>query len=101
MPSQPPIHFVPAAISFGIKRLGHGADHTPPCGVKAKNVWNNSSIPQYTFMVLTVNTSLFTTLMTSSILSPPRVACDSCHQNTGMAYIITVFVYNDKVNGLR
>jgi hypothetical protein len=71
MPNQPPIQFVPATISFGIKRLGHGADHTPPCDVKAKNVWNNSSIPQYAFMVLTVNTSLFITLMTSSVNSFP------------------------------
>jgi len=71
MPNQPPIHFVPAANSFGINRLGHGADHTSPCGVKANNVWNNSSILQYAFIVLSGNTSLFITLMTSSVNSFP------------------------------
>jgi hypothetical protein len=71
MPNQPPFHFVPAAISFGIKTLGHEADHTPPCGAKVNNVWNNSSIPQYAFMVLTGNTSLFITLKTSSVNSFP------------------------------
>jgi hypothetical protein len=68
-PIQPHIHFVPAANSFGIKRLGHGADHTTPCGVKANNVWNNSSIPQYALIVLSGNTLLFITFMTSSVNS--------------------------------
>ena len=77
--------------------MGHEADHTPPYGAKVNNVWNNSSIPQYAFMVLTGNTSLFITLMTSSVNSFPT----SCHQNTGTTYIITVFIYNDKVNGVR
>jgi len=31
--------------------MGHEADHTPPCGAKANNVWNNSTIPQYAFTI--------------------------------------------------
>jgi len=29
-PAQPPMQWVPAALSLGVKRLGREADHSPP-----------------------------------------------------------------------
>jgi hypothetical protein len=36
-PTQPPIQWVPGALSLGVKQLGHDADHTPPSSAKVKN----------------------------------------------------------------
>jgi hypothetical protein len=36
-PTQPPILWVLRAISSGVKRLGHEADHSPPSSAKVKN----------------------------------------------------------------
>jgi hypothetical protein len=49
-PTQPPIQWVPGALSLGVKRLGHEADHSPPSSAKVKNVWSYTSTPQYFFM---------------------------------------------------
>jgi hypothetical protein len=35
-PTQPPIQWIPGALSLGVKWLGHGADHSPPSGVEVK-----------------------------------------------------------------
>jgi hypothetical protein len=35
-PTQPPIQWVPEALSLGIKRLGREADHSPPSSVEVK-----------------------------------------------------------------
>jgi hypothetical protein len=35
-PTQPPNQRVPGALSLGIKRLGHEADHLPPFSVEVK-----------------------------------------------------------------
>jgi hypothetical protein len=36
-PTQPPIQWVPGALSPGVKWYGHEADHSPPSSVKVKN----------------------------------------------------------------
>jgi hypothetical protein len=35
-PTQPPIQWVPGALSLGLKRPGHEADHSPPSSAKVK-----------------------------------------------------------------
>jgi hypothetical protein len=36
-PTQPPIKWVPGAISRGVKRQGREADHSPPCSAEVRN----------------------------------------------------------------
>jgi hypothetical protein len=48
--TQPPIQWVPGALSLGTKRPGCEADHSPPSSAEVKNAWSYTSIPQYTFM---------------------------------------------------
>jgi hypothetical protein len=40
-----PIHWVPRALSLGVKQPGHEADHSPPSSVEVKNVWSYTSTP--------------------------------------------------------
>jgi hypothetical protein len=42
-PIQPPIQWVPGALSLGIKRPGHEADHSLPSSVEVKNTWSYTS----------------------------------------------------------
>jgi hypothetical protein len=35
-PTQPPIQWVPGALSLGVKQPGHEADHSPPSSAKVK-----------------------------------------------------------------
>jgi hypothetical protein len=35
-PTQPPIQWVPGALSLGVKRLGREADHSPPSRADVK-----------------------------------------------------------------
>jgi hypothetical protein len=35
-PTQPPIQWVPGALSLGVKRMGREADHLPPSSAEAK-----------------------------------------------------------------
>jgi hypothetical protein len=35
-PTQPPIQWVPGALSLGVKRPGREADHSPPSSAKVK-----------------------------------------------------------------
>jgi hypothetical protein len=46
-PTQPPIHWIPAALSLG---HGHEADHLHLSIAIVKNVWSYTSTPQYAFM---------------------------------------------------
>jgi hypothetical protein len=48
--TQPPIQWVPGALSLGVKRSGREADHSPPSSAKVKNAWSYTSTPQYIFM---------------------------------------------------
>jgi hypothetical protein len=45
MPTQPPIQWVPEALSLRVKWLGCEADSSPPSGAEIKNVWSYTSIP--------------------------------------------------------
>jgi hypothetical protein len=44
-PTQPPVQWVPAALS-----LGHEADRSPPSSAEVNNVWRYTSTPAYVFM---------------------------------------------------
>jgi hypothetical protein len=44
-PTQPPIQWVPGALSLGVKWLGHEADHSPPSGAEVRNAWSSTSTP--------------------------------------------------------
>jgi hypothetical protein len=37
--TQPPIQCAPGALSPGVKRQGHEADHSPPTSVEVKKTW--------------------------------------------------------------
>jgi hypothetical protein len=50
-PTQPPIQWVPGALSPGVKQPGREADHSPPTSAKIKKTWVYTSTPQYTFMM--------------------------------------------------
>jgi hypothetical protein len=49
-PTQPPIQWVPGALSLGIKQPGHEANHSPPSSAEVENAWSHTSTPQYVFM---------------------------------------------------
>jgi hypothetical protein len=44
-PAQPPIQWVPGALSLEVKRLGREADHSPPNSTEVKNAWSYTSTP--------------------------------------------------------
>jgi hypothetical protein len=44
-PTQPPIQWVPGALSRRVKRPGCEADHSPPSSAEVKNAWNYTSTP--------------------------------------------------------
>jgi hypothetical protein len=41
--TQPPIQWVPGALSLGVKRPGREADHSPPSSAEVKNAWSYTS----------------------------------------------------------
>jgi hypothetical protein len=41
--TQPPIHWVPGALSLGVKRPGREADHSPPSSAGVKNACSHTS----------------------------------------------------------
>jgi hypothetical protein len=43
--SEPPIQWVPGALSLEVKQLGHEADHSSPSSAEVTNVWSYTSIP--------------------------------------------------------
>jgi hypothetical protein len=48
-PTQPPIQWVPGALSLGVKRPGREADHSPPTSAEVKNAWSYTSTPTIRF----------------------------------------------------
>jgi hypothetical protein len=44
-PTQPPIQWVPRALTSLIKQPEHEADHSPPSSVNVKNAWSYTSTP--------------------------------------------------------
>jgi hypothetical protein len=49
-PTQPPIQWLPGALSLGVKRAGREADHSPPSSAEVKEWVELYSTPQYAFM---------------------------------------------------
>jgi hypothetical protein len=49
-PAQPPIQWVPGALSVEVKRPGCVADHSPPSSAEVKNEWSYNFTPQYAFI---------------------------------------------------
>jgi hypothetical protein len=43
--SQPPIQWVPGALSPGVKQPGHEVDHSPPTSAELKKMWIYTSTP--------------------------------------------------------
>jgi hypothetical protein len=46
-PTQPPIQWVPAAVSVEVKQPVREADHSPPSSAEFKISWRFTSTPQY------------------------------------------------------
>jgi hypothetical protein len=44
-PTQPPIQWVPGALSPGVKRPGREADHSLPASAEVKKMWISTSTP--------------------------------------------------------
>jgi hypothetical protein len=44
-PTQPPIQWVPGALSLGIMWPAREVDHSPPSSAEVKNVWTYTSTP--------------------------------------------------------
>jgi hypothetical protein len=49
-PTQPPIQWVPGALSLGVKRPRREADHSSPSSAEVKNAWSYTFTPHYVFM---------------------------------------------------
>jgi hypothetical protein len=51
-PTQPPIQWIPGALSPGLggKEAGREAYHTQPASGEVKQMWSYKSIPPYAFM---------------------------------------------------
>jgi hypothetical protein len=45
VPTQPPIQWVPGALSLGVKRPGRKADHSFPSSAEDNNSWSYTSTP--------------------------------------------------------
>jgi hypothetical protein len=44
-PTQPPVQWVPGALSLGVKQSGRETDHSPPSSAKVKNGGAISPLP--------------------------------------------------------
>jgi hypothetical protein len=44
-PTQPPIQWVPGALSLGVKRPEREADNSPPSSAEVKSTWSYTSTP--------------------------------------------------------
>jgi hypothetical protein len=49
-PSEPPIQWIPGALSLVVKRPEREADHSPPSSAEVENAWSYISTPQYVFI---------------------------------------------------
>jgi hypothetical protein len=57
-PTQPPIQWVPRALSLGVKRPGREADHSPPSRAEVKNAWSYTSTPPIRLHGVSTGTNL-------------------------------------------
>jgi hypothetical protein len=49
-PTQPPIQWVPGALSLGVKGTGREDNHLHPSRAEVKNAWSYTSVSPYVFM---------------------------------------------------
>jgi hypothetical protein len=49
-PTQPPIQWVPGALSVGVKRPEREADHSPPSSAESRMRGDTPPFPKYVFM---------------------------------------------------
>jgi hypothetical protein len=49
--TQPPIQWVPGALSLGVKQQGREADQSPPVIAEVKKLYIYINTPSYAFMV--------------------------------------------------
>jgi hypothetical protein len=49
-PTQPPMQWVPGALSPRVKRAGRETDHSPSTSGEVKKTWVYTSTPPYIFM---------------------------------------------------
>jgi hypothetical protein len=49
-PTQPPIQWIPGALSQRVKRQGHEVNHSPPASTEIKKIWIYIFTPPYAFM---------------------------------------------------
>jgi hypothetical protein len=48
--TQPPVQWVPAALSAGVKQPRDAVDHSPPSNAKVTNAWISTSTDPYVFI---------------------------------------------------
>jgi hypothetical protein len=48
--TQPPIQWVPGALSPGVRQQGREADNSPPTSAEVKKMWIYTYTPSYVFM---------------------------------------------------
>jgi hypothetical protein len=65
-PTQPPIQWIPVALSLGVKRPGSEADHSPLSSAEVKNAWSYTSTPPG---CLVKHRTIFKPLATSTVVS--------------------------------
>jgi len=51
VPTQPPIQWIPAALSLGLRLPGLETDNSSPSSAEVTNAWNYTSTSPYVFMV--------------------------------------------------
>jgi hypothetical protein len=49
-PTEPPIQWIPWAVSPGVKRPWRETDHSPPASAEFKKMWIYTFTPPYAFM---------------------------------------------------
>jgi hypothetical protein len=75
-PTQPPIQWVPGALSLGLKRQGREADHSPPSSAEVKEAWSYTSTPLirlYGVVKVKAQGQLYVYLFTSKINTGAKV----------------------------
>jgi hypothetical protein len=75
-PTQPPIQWVPGALSLGVKCPGRETDHSPPSSAWVKNAWSYTSTPPIRFhgVVLSWNTETTLPLHLIPMSMSPKIS---------------------------
>ena len=89
------------ALSSGIKRLGHKADHSPPSSTEIKNVWNCTSRPPNFHGVLTGDAfnmfwlSALPCSKTAHVCQHSGTCVQSYPLTSGLGHVGRVYVFAD------